>query len=99
MEIKKETSTTKIGSMTDGSDFREIPIYNVTVTDGGKIYFKIFDHDPLESEISITEFEDITPISETDTTQTMSGLDAIDAMFSLAKKVKALEDKVNGGVS
>jgi hypothetical protein len=61
MDIIKQSQTQIIGRMSDGSDRQEIALWDVTVQDNGKTYYKQFDHEPLDTEIIIAEMQDITP--------------------------------------
>lgn len=60
MNISSIERTNTIGRMSDGSDRQEITVYDVTVVDGTKTYFKTCDAVPTEANIDLTTFQDIT---------------------------------------
>ena len=61
MVIKSQPKIIIMGRLSDGSDRQEITVYDVTVTNGVKIYFKTCETIPTESDIDLTTFQDITP--------------------------------------
>lgn len=62
MIITSVSKKVSIGRLSDGSDRQEITVYDVTVVDGTKTYFKSNCLEiPTEANIDLSTFEDITP--------------------------------------
>lgn len=62
MKIDAKENICFTGRFSDGSDREKVVTYDVTVVSGTKTYFKTCNIIPIESEIILSEYMDITPI-------------------------------------
>lgn len=86
MTIDAQPRIVITGQFSDGSDRKKATVYDVTITNGTKIYFKTCNAIPTEADVDLSNFKDITPQPTTAEIQS-SQLVIMDALADLYAKV------------